>query len=452
MRSMDNKRIELLNLLKGDLDFHDAPSNYASHNFHSFPAKFPPQLPKEFILGLTQPGDIVLDPMAGSGTTILEAYLNKRVGLGFDIDPLAILLSSMKVTELSIRQLEATLIEIVRNSWRFINNGQYGLENLLLNMWDEETEKFIDYWFAKETQYELISLITHIQKVQNPIHRKFLELAFSSIIITKSGGVSLAFDLAHTRPHKAKVAYSTNGNILYGDTNKINKKRSRYQIKKLKSPISEFEKRVNTNIKSLIKTGEYIFQGKIMGGNAQNLPLRDSIIDLIVTSPPYAANAIDYMRAHKFSLVWFGYNISGLSTLRSDYIGGEAINNFIFEPLPANTEYRVSLIQKVDNKKGQVLRRYYSEMTRVLEEMYRVLKPNTAAIVVVGNSILRGKSAEIQDCLAEIGKKVGFEIPHIGIRNLDRNRRMLPTGKQENSRSNIQQRMHEEYIIGFYKN
>lgn len=64
-------RGRLIKLLSQDLDFHDKDSNYASHVFHSFPAKFPPQLPRKFIIELTNPGDSVLDPMMGSGTTIV---------------------------------------------------------------------------------------------------------------------------------------------------------------------------------------------------------------------------------------------------------------------------------------------------------------------------------------------------------------------------------------------
>ena len=102
-------------------------------------------------------------------------------------------------------------------------------------------------------------------------------------------------------------------------------------------------------------------------------------------------------------------------------------------------------------KKGQAVLRYYSEMTRTLREMYRVLKPGKAAIVVVGNSILSGKDIQIHQCLADIGKSLGFQVPKIGIRQLDRNRRMMPVGFHVDANSMIQQRMHEEYVIGFYK-
>jgi tRNA G10 N-methylase Trm11 len=91
----------LCRVLEEDLDFHDQDSGYSSHNIHSFPAKFPPQLPRKFIQTLTLPGETVLDPMMGSGTTVLEAFLLGRRGIGFDIDPLAVMLAKTKVSPLS---------------------------------------------------------------------------------------------------------------------------------------------------------------------------------------------------------------------------------------------------------------------------------------------------------------------------------------------------------------
>ena len=83
--------------------------------------------------------------------------------------------------------------------------------------------------------------------------------------------------------------------------------------------------------------------------------------------------------------------------------------------------------------------------------MYRVLKPGKVAIVVVGNSTMKGKDTETHKCLQEIGSSIGFIVPYIGIRQLDRNKRMLPASKKKDLNSQIQKRMHEEYVIGFYK-
>ena len=71
-RAVSGYRARFRSLLSGDMNFQGQDSAYASHNYHAFPAKFPPQLPHKFIDALTVSGDVVLDPMMGSGTTIVE--------------------------------------------------------------------------------------------------------------------------------------------------------------------------------------------------------------------------------------------------------------------------------------------------------------------------------------------------------------------------------------------
>lgn len=454
-------------LLSQDLDFHGQDSGYASHNFHSFPAKFPPQLPRKFIEALTVPGDIVLDPMMGSGTTVLETYLSGRQGIGFDIDPLALMLAKAKVTPLKGRLVADIGNGVLERAQGMARKQRSELVRELENRWDAKTRDFVNYWFAPETQIELLALITEIEQIEDAELRTFFKLAFSAIIITKSGGVSLAFDLAHTRPHRAKVVIGTSGEVIFGSKLAVSSSpRARFLTKKLRSPFKEFERRVEQNLSGLSASNLDRIQPYLEGlsewqpnrikphiafGNAQAIPLDDDTIDLIVTSPPYASNAIDYMRAHKFSLVWMGYPVDELGQKRKKYIGGEAVTGFPFTDLPSETKKLVAGVSDLDRKKGRVLHRYYSEMTRTLHEMYRVLKPGKAALVVVGSSVMRGRDTETHQCLAEIGHQIGFEIPRIGVRHLDRNRRMMPAGSELNLESQIQQRMHEEYVIGFYK-
>ncbi|MFQ5709385.1 MAG: DNA methyltransferase [bacterium] len=442
----------LVKLLTDDLDFHNQSSNYATHNFHSFPAKFPPQLPSKFILSLTKEGDVVLDPMMGSGTTVLEAFLTGRHAIGFDIDPLAVMIAKVKTTNAKPNELMKHCKSILRNARNQLEHEQEYLQKELTNRWDSKSKQFIDYWFVAETQLELMALLAQIENIEDEKTRTFFELAFSATIITKTGGVSLALDLAHTRPHKAKVVIHRDGTVILGNEFEEDESpRIKILTKNLRPTLDEFEKRCLQNIKGLVSSALGKVEPKIEFGDAQNLPLDDESVDLIVTSPPYASNAIDYMRAHKFSLIWLGYSIDELSLKRKDYIGGEDTMNVEFEGLPRTTSEIVSEISNLDEKRGKVLRRYYSEMQRVLKEMYRVLRPNKAAIVVVGNSTMRGRDTQTQNCLAEIGQGIGFEVPKIGIRRLDRNKRMLPAGANIDASSQIQQRMHLEYVIGFYK-
>lgn len=99
-------RRSLAKLFSTDLGFHQEASNYASHALHAFAAKFPPQLPRVFIEGLTQKGETVMDPMMGSGTAIVEAFLCGRRAAGFDIDPLTLMICRVKTHPVDL--LEAT--------------------------------------------------------------------------------------------------------------------------------------------------------------------------------------------------------------------------------------------------------------------------------------------------------------------------------------------------------
>ena len=454
-------REKLITLLAEDLDFHSANSNYASHQFHSFPAKYPPQLPQKFIAALTEPGDAVLDPMMGSGTTLVEALLAKRQPIGFDTDPLAIRITKVKTTPLDKRKVLEAGNAILTKAHLLSHDKRHLLREEYRQDWDVSTAKFVEYWFDKETQSDLCVLMKEIRRISDESDTQlssaealvaFFEIVFSAIIITKSGGVSLALDLAHTRPHRAKIIYNMKGDLLWGKE-QLHQQRSRLQFvsKKLRSVFDEFSDRFHRNIANLPLPEPDYLQPVIEYGDAQRLSLSDDCIDLIVTSPPYASNAIDYMRAHKFSLVWMGFSVNDLGKRRSQTIGGESTAGVVFDDLPSDTLKVVEEVAKCDAKKGKVLHRYYSEMTRVLREMHRVLRPGKAAIVVVGSSIMRGRDTETGHCLADIGRAIGFDVPAIGIRNLDRNRRMLPAGATLNQSSQIQQRMHQEYVIGYIK-
>ena len=72
-----------------------------THNFHPYAAKFIPQIPAYFVENYSAAGDIVLDPFCGSGTTLVEARINGRNTIGYDINPLSVLMTRVKATPLS---------------------------------------------------------------------------------------------------------------------------------------------------------------------------------------------------------------------------------------------------------------------------------------------------------------------------------------------------------------
>lgn len=61
---------------------------------------WPPQLVRNLILKYTKPGDIVLDPFMGGGTTLIEAWLLQRFSIGVDISKLAYSTTMTRIEEM----------------------------------------------------------------------------------------------------------------------------------------------------------------------------------------------------------------------------------------------------------------------------------------------------------------------------------------------------------------
>ena len=292
----DKTKKRLADLLNQDLAFRGGDKPHPLHSIHAFAAKFPAQLPRHFIEGLSSPGEVVLDPMAGSGSTLVEGWLLSRKVVGVDLDPLALKLCRAKTARVNPSSLEEAGQRALETAGRREEQGD-PLESFRGSN-DAPTNKFIDYWFLPETQQELAALTMAVAEEEDPRLRNVLEVVLSSVIVTKSGGVSMARDLAHSRPHR--VADKTP-----------------------RRPFRMFETQLRQAVRAFAEAQELPADGGVfLAGDSRSLPLADGSVDLIVTSPPYA-NAIDYMCAHKFSLVWLGQPIANLSHLRSKYIGAE---------------------------------------------------------------------------------------------------------------------------------
>jgi hypothetical protein len=86
----------------------------AAHSLHeiSYRACFKPQLPRFFIERLTRPADVVYDPFAGRGTTLIEAALHGRRPIGCDVNPLSAVLIPPRLDPPLLREVEEALAAI----------------------------------------------------------------------------------------------------------------------------------------------------------------------------------------------------------------------------------------------------------------------------------------------------------------------------------------------------
>jgi site-specific DNA-methyltransferase (adenine-specific) len=96
------------------------------HSFHpmcSYLASFPAGLVHAFIARYTRPGDVVLDPFSGRGTTPLQACAEGRIGAGNDLNPFAHILTAAKVDPPTKADIK-TRVASLRLAWA-ANAGEW---------------------------------------------------------------------------------------------------------------------------------------------------------------------------------------------------------------------------------------------------------------------------------------------------------------------------------------
>lgn len=368
----------------------------------------------------------VLDPMAGSGTTLVAARLRGHEAIGFDRDPLAVLIASTWVADNETERFTAKAAEVLERAKRRFKNLR--AKCAFPSGADEETKDFIRYWFDTANRKRLTALATSIARVRDESLRNALWCAFSRLIITKETGVSLAMDVSHSRPHRS------------------------YD----KAPHSAFEYFPRA-VQHIAKTTLFQTQSesqpvaRVRNADARNLPLADGSIDLIITSPPYL-NAIDYVRGHKLSLVWMGHSIASLRMLRSTNVGTEKSAK-VAESDPATEKVMAQMCsgEPLGSRNQGMLRQYVRDLRLLLKECHRVLIKHGKATFVIGDCNIRKTFVANSVAIKLIGKEVGFKIEASRRRALPENRRYLPPPETKSSGAALQKRMREEVILTLRK-
>lgn len=82
------------------------PVRGLTHGFYKYPARFSPTFARAAIEIFTKPGELILDPHVGGGTTLVEALATGRQGVGIDVSQLAEFVANVKCTVLSEVELQ----------------------------------------------------------------------------------------------------------------------------------------------------------------------------------------------------------------------------------------------------------------------------------------------------------------------------------------------------------
>ncbi|MEX2297121.1 MAG: hypothetical protein WD715_06900 [Dongiaceae bacterium] len=389
---------------------------------HPFPARMAPELAIKSLSRLDK-GSTVLDPMMGSGTVVRHAAEQGHQAYGFDLDPLAVLISrvwSSQVDDALVNEAAEEVLEHAK-SLQMRSISIPAIDD------DHETKAFVDYWFAKQQRSQLRRIAFAIASYPRPYMRSsrlraldVLKVALSRIIITKDRGASLARDVSHSRPHRVMDDSEFDVFEAYSHSLEIVRKRLLEQ-----PPVKD---------------------AAITLGDARSLSSqRTRSVDAVITSPPYL-NAIDYMRGHRMSLVWLGYRLSDLRPIRSRSVGAERYIDDDSEDLDDIVCAMVGDVDLDDRMEGMI-QRYASDAFKIMCEISRVLSKNGHVTIVIGNSCLKSTFINNGCGYKRAGEAAGLVFKRQSTRVLPPNSRYLPIG--EGSGQALEKRMRAEVVLEF---
>jgi len=271
-KTSEQKYLELINreynhseaydiLDKIEWDFKDFNTQYLTHKFHSYPARFIPHIPLTFIRLFTKEDETVVDPFCGCGTTLVEAFLNNRNSIGNDFNPLAALISKVKTTLIDDNEfnyLNESLESIKSNL--VIDDSK--IEEKLSNMPNRKISKLFDRKIASQ-----------------------LEAIRDTLLEIKEEKYADIYDLGRVALSSTIWSLVEHGTIDVRDL----------FLKKVNQMDNELKKTANT-VKNVPNVS-------VINGDARKLEVESEFTDLIITSPPYV-NALDYYRVHMYNMYW----------------------------------------------------------------------------------------------------------------------------------------------------
>ncbi len=330
------------------------------YNWFFYKEAFSPEAVEYFLTKFKINSGTVLDPFCGIGTTLLYAKSKGLNSIGYDASPLSVFASRVKCEDYSPEDISFAKETLNIFSERTITAPPI--------IWKPELFQAHKI-FSTQSLTFILKARSAVESIENEKVRDLFLLGLLSIIpqccfLMKDGGF-LRIDKRKSCP-PAKPVFS----------------------RRIKEMISDLE---NSKIEGPIP--------RIEIGDARKINLENESIDGIITSPPYL-NGIDYTKI-------YGLELSLLEPYSNSVKEARGRSLYSFEKkVPVEN---VPPEAEEFGHKYPIIGGYFSDMEKVLKESHRLLKPNSSSVFIVGNSIMFGLHILVDEILAEIGERIGFE-------------------------------------------
>ena len=254
------------------------------HRLHPYLGKFVPQLVEALLERYVRPGGRVLDPFAGSGTTLVQALESGYDAVGVDIAAFNSLLISVKTRE---HELEALAAD-VRDA-----SGRLGASS-------ERPTGFVRDWFAPQAAAELLHFRSLLPDYGS---RDVLRVVLARA--ARSARLTTHFDLDFPRAPQRGEYWCHKHRRTCTPVGSANKFLARYLAD------------TAARIAAFAAVRDPRRAAVVLHGDARELELGGPY-DGVITSPPYPG-LIDYHEQHRYA-----YELLGLDDRRERELGAAA--------------------------------------------------------------------------------------------------------------------------------
>ena len=385
---------------------------YATHGLHEYRGKFFPQLVRALINVAKLPKNaVVLDPMCGSGTTLVEARLSGRKCYGLDMNPLSVFISHVKCETLT---LQASALVAAYDTLRGeLDESSHRGRGHSAHLSDQD-RCYLERWFDPRTLGELDRAEAAIRRLPTSLLRNFYHVCLSNIL----RGISWQKN-DDLRVRREVISLASGETIRRFLTEALRSTRT----------VAAFlAERGSTS------THVHLVRQADARRAVDALPGLVGRVDAVITSPPYAT-ALPYIDTDRLSLIYLGLlPRDGHRALDTLMIGNREVTTrrraeyWEFyeehkELLPPTTR---SLIDRIDrlNKNGSVgfrrrnlsalLSRYFFDMRETMQQTYALLRPGGNMFLVIGNNrtTAGGEAVEIRtaDHLGKMAEGLDFRM------------------------------------------
>lgn len=386
------------------LDFKEYPAGEGVNAIHSYPAMFHPRLVRWAIEKYSRKGDLILDPFVGSGVSAVESSISDRKFIGFDINPLALLISRVRTNGLKTGILLRNLSSVLDN-FSAVRPSPQNFSN-------------IDFWFSKDRIESLSKLLTLIESLSDNKIQVFYKVVLSETIRV----VSL------TKPHEFKL--TRRQNPCPTPTLEVFKKIALKNI----DALSKFYAFRRAKYKPIIQRIDLL---------KENLPLKDETVSLVVTSPPYgdSQTTVAYGQFSRLPLQWL--NLEHTSDKES--LGAKPVP--IQSDLPSEYLYQaLESIQKSDSRRAQQVYSFYRDLFTCMKKVIEKVKFRGYLVFVVGNRTVKGVQLPTDKICSELLHSLGCD--HLETRfRLIGNKRMPSKNSPTNIPGEKSATMKYEYVV-----